>query len=51
MVSFGGLEDVTSAFLNTAIGQLYGEFGEDVIRTHLHVLDAEDHLILLKTCG
>lgn len=49
VVSFAGIEDVTSAFLNAAIGQLYGEFDEDVIRKHLRVTDAEgDHLLLLK---
>jgi len=48
-LSFAGIEDVTSAFLNAAVGQLYGEFGEDLIRQHLKVVDAEsDHLILLK---
>jgi len=26
-LSFEGVEDLTSAFLNTAVGQLYGEFG------------------------
>jgi hypothetical protein len=49
VVSFAGIEDVTSAFLNAAIGQLYGEFDEEVIRKHLRVIDTEgDHLVLLK---
>jgi hypothetical protein len=49
VISFAGIEDVTSAFLNSAIGQLYGDFGEDEIRRHLRVTDAEvDHLALLK---
>ncbi|MCU1347943.1 MAG: hypothetical protein JWO56_973 [Acidobacteria bacterium] len=50
IVSFAGVEDVTSAFLNSAIGQLYsGDFNEDQIRRHLKVVDAEgDHLALLK---
>jgi len=40
---------MTSAFLNAAVGQLYGEFNEDVIREHLSVIDAEgDQLVLLK---
>ncbi len=48
-VSFAGVEDVTSAFLNAAIGQLYGEFTEDHIREHLRVVHAEgDQLMLLK---
>ena len=49
VVSFAGVEDVTSAFLNSAIGQLYGEFTEGDIRAHLQVIDADsDHLALLK---
>jgi hypothetical protein len=49
VLSFAGVEDVTSAFLNAAIGQLYGEFNEDLIREHLRVVDAEgDQLVLLK---
>lgn len=49
VVSFAGAEDVTSAFLNAAIGQLYGEFDEELIRRHLRVEDTEpDHLALLK---
>jgi hypothetical protein len=34
-ISFKGVEDLTSAFLNAAIGQLYGEFREQEIRTLL----------------
>jgi len=49
VVSFAGVEDITSAFLNAAIGQLYGEFSEDLIREHLQVVEAEgDQLLLLK---
>lgn len=49
VLSFAGMEDVTSAFLNAAVGQLYGEFNEDVIRERLRVTDAEgDQLLLLK---
>jgi hypothetical protein len=49
VLSFAGVEDVTSAFLNAAIGQLYGEFDEALIREHLRVVDAEgDQLALLK---
>jgi len=48
-VSFADVEDVTTAFLNAAIGKLYGEFDEETIRLHLHVTDAEgDHRALLK---
>ena len=48
-LSFKGVEDLTSAFLNTAIGQLYSEFPEDEIRAKLSVVDAsQDDLFLLK---
>lgn len=47
-VSFRNLESVTSAFLNAAIGQLYGRFNEKDIRTHLKITDAaQDDLFLL----
>jgi len=48
-LSFAGIEDITSAFLNAAVGQLYGEFNDEVIRKNLRVVDAEgDQLVLLK---
>lgn len=48
-ISFKGAEDVTSAFLNAAFGQLYGEFAEEEIRESVVVQDAEpEHLALLK---
>jgi len=48
-VSFLNVTSITSAFLNAAIGQLYGEFSEDAIRASLHVTDMEqDDLALLK---
>jgi len=34
-ISFEGVEDLTSAFLNAAVGQLYGEFPEDKLRSVL----------------
>jgi STAS-like domain of unknown function (DUF4325) len=34
-LSFSGVTRMTTAFLNTAIGQLYGEFSEEQIRKHL----------------
>lgn len=48
-VNFEGVSILISAFLNAAIGQLYGEFAEDVIRENLGVagLGPED-LTLLK---
>jgi len=36
-VSFAGVETLISAFLNAAIGQLYGEFSEDTISKLLTV--------------
>jgi hypothetical protein len=49
VLSFVGVEDVTSAFLNAAVGQLYGEFNEEIIRERLRVTNAEgDQLLLLK---
>ena len=48
-LSFFNVESLTSAFLNTAIGQLYGEFTEEQIRAGLSVADMEqDDLFLLK---
>jgi STAS-like domain of unknown function (DUF4325) len=34
-LSFSGVTRMTTAFLNAAIGQLYGEFNETDIRKHL----------------
>lgn len=48
-VSFEGVETIISAFLNAAIGQLYGEFDESVIREFLEVVDMNpEDLELLK---
>ena len=49
IVSFHNVTSLTSAFLNSAIGQLYGSFSADQIRAALQVKDmvAED-LVLLK---
>lgn len=48
-LSFRNVSTLTSAFLNTAIGQLYGEFNEKQIRTLLKVEDMEsDDVALLK---
>ena len=48
-VSFVNVSSVTSAFLNAAIGQLYGTFGEGQIRSRLRVKDMQpDDLALLK---
>lgn len=49
-ISFFGITRMTTAFLNAAVGQLYGEFDEDKIRKHLAPpVDYEDwHLRRLK---
>ena len=48
-LSFMNITSLTSAFLNAAIGQLYGEFTEQEIRANLSVRDMEpDDLALLK---
>ncbi|MFH0957760.1 MAG: STAS-like domain-containing protein [Pseudomonadota bacterium] len=48
-LSFVNITRLTPAFLNAAIGQLYGEFSEEEIRTKLSVKDmAPDDLVLLK---
>lgn len=48
-LSFLNVETLTSAFLNAAIGQLYGKFREDQIKSSLTVSDiSPDDQILLK---
>lgn len=48
-ISFKNVEVITSAFLNSAIGKLYGEFDENKIKAHLEVEDmAPEDMILLK---
>lgn len=48
-VSFLSVSSLTAAFLNAAIGQLYGRFKEDQIRSQLKVKDIEpEDLALLK---
>ena len=49
IISFHNVESLTSAFLNAAIGQLYGSFKEENIREQVCVEDMEsDDLALLK---
>ena len=48
-LSFEQVETLISAFLNAAVGQLYGEFPEDRIRELLSVRDMdEDDMAILK---
>jgi hypothetical protein len=49
LLSFNNISMLTSAFLNAAIGQLYGTFSEEKIRSLLDVKDIQpDDLALLK---
>jgi hypothetical protein len=49
VVSFDRVETLISAFLNAAIGQLYGEFTEEEIRSSLSVRDmTQEDMALLK---
>jgi hypothetical protein len=48
-LSFAQVDTLISAFLNAAIGQLYGEFKEEEIRDRLVLRDmAPEDLVLLK---
>ena len=48
-LSFKNVTGLTSAFLNAAIGQLYGSFDHKTIRERLTIVDMEpDDLALLK---
>jgi hypothetical protein len=48
-LSFAQVQTVISAFLNTAIGQLYGEFTEEQVRERLSVRDMlPEDVALLK---
>lgn len=42
VLSFKGVEDLTTVFLNAAIGQLYGKFKEEKLRTLLAVTNASE---------
>lgn len=49
ILSFENVEDLTSAFLNAAVGQLYSEFSEQQIKECLSVIDTkQEDLVLLK---
>lgn len=50
ILSFRNVTALTGAFLNTAVGQLYGTFSEEQIRSLLKIKDAEqDDLALLNS--
>jgi Icc-related predicted phosphoesterase len=42
ILSFDKIKIMTSAFLNAAIGKLYGEFDEEKIQNHLRVEGADE---------
>ena len=42
-LSFENVTALTTAFLNPAIGQLYGKFAEDTIRSHIEIAHIEKH--------
>ena len=42
LISFKNVEKLTTAFLNNAIGKLYGEFEEDKLKQSLSVEDISD---------
>ncbi|MHB1004075.1 MAG: STAS-like domain-containing protein [Chloroflexota bacterium] len=49
LLSFAGVEALTSAFLNAALGQLYGQFTAQEITDGITYIDAEpDDLVLLR---
>ena len=50
VLSFLNVSTLTSAFLNTAVGQLYGEFDENHIRELLKAedMEAEDRALLKR---
>jgi len=48
-LSFQNVESLTSAFLNAAVGQLYGVFPSELLKENLSAVDIEkDDLALLK---
>jgi len=48
-LSFDNIESLTSAFLNSAVGQLYGKYPHKLLRESLSVIEMEkDDLALLK---
>lgn len=41
-LSFDGIEDLTTAFLNKAIGNLYNHFSSEVLNKNLSIKDLDD---------
>ncbi len=42
ILSFTNVKMLTTAFLNTAVGQLYNDYTEDKVKEHLQVVDISD---------
>jgi hypothetical protein len=42
ILNFQNIEILTTAFLNTAVGQLYNNYSDEFIKTHLKVSDISD---------
>ncbi|MCX6056494.1 MAG: STAS-like domain-containing protein [Chloroflexi bacterium] len=42
-ISFANISRLTSAFLNVALGQLYGSFSEQILSSNLSVSEIESH--------
>ncbi len=49
VLSFLNIEMLTTAFLNTAVGQLYKDYTEDQVKAHLQITDiSESGKVALK---
>lgn len=49
VISFQNVEILTSDFLNTAIGQLYGKYTEEFIKKNIKIVQlAKDDILTLK---
>lgn len=49
ILSFDGVTDLTSVFLNNAIGQLYGNFDEAFVKSKISVTDmSKNDVVVLK---
>lgn len=41
-LSFQGIDDITTAFLNKAIGNLYNHFSSEILNRHLSITEIDD---------
>lgn len=51
VLSFAGIKNVAAAFLMNAVGRLYGEFDEELIREKLRIEHAEGDVLVLLNCA